>query len=525
MKTKFTGMEFRLGLEDAGHKICSALGLAPVTFVWSNSATTAGISNTGQIVLPNVDDDDTLPRALFDRYAGYLLHELLHRKYTDFNVRGGDQYLRQLHNAVEDIWIERRAINEALTGNAEPLLTSLINNIIANIKPSAANWADPAIYPFALACYGRRYATPVPIAEGLQPIFDEASRRIDSATSSSDTMRIAKWVYDQLHALPESSDKPEPDQGEGQGEGQGDGSGDGSGSPQNDSGDAQNESQGGNKGDHKKSPGKAVSPKGFTKVFNVEPTLKKRPSTKSGSFDRAAGMVSIRDHLGHRQHNIMPVPGGKLRYEVKRMFENTGRDEFLPNLSRGRLNTAALHTLAAGNDKVFKRRREVAGIDSAVCLLIDVSGSMNRYQTEVAVSTAYALLETLEQAGVKTSVLTFGSCVAVLKPFESRSIKRHRDQLSTLGDGGGTNDYYAVRIAHEMLSKQDAQRKVVFVLTDGMGDMDSTKAQVKAGEALGITTVGVGICEDVSSVYSKSVAVNDLNEVAQTSFRQIKLAA
>jgi cobalamin biosynthesis protein CobT len=207
------------------------------------------------------------------------------------------------------------------------------------------------------------------------------------------------------------------------------------------------------------------------------------------------------------------------------MFENTGRDEFLPNLSRGRLNTAALHTLAAGNDKVFKRRREIAGIDSAVCVLIDVSGSMRRAQTQVAVSTAYALLESLEQAGVKTSVLTFGSRVAVLKPFESRSIKRHRDLLRSLGDGGGTNDYYAVRIAHEMLSKQDAQRKVVFVLTDGMGDMDSTKAQIKSGEALGITTVGVGICEDVSFVYAKSVTVNDLTEVAHTSFRQIKLAA
>jgi uncharacterized protein YegL len=523
MKTKLTGMEFRLGLEDAGHKVCSALGLEPVSFIWSNQTTTAGIDSGGHIVLPNVDDDDTLPRVLFDRYAGYLLHELLHRKYSDFNARAEGPYLRQLHNAVEDIWIERRAINEALTGNAEPLLTSLINNIIANIKPGAANWADPAIYPFALACYGRRYANPVPIADGLQPIFDEASRRIDSATSSSDTLRIAQWVFDQLNALPESSDNPEPDQGEG--EGSGDGSGDGSGSPQNDSGDAQDKSQGDDKGDQKKSPGKAVRPKGTPKVFNVEPTLKKRAS-KSGSFDREAGMSDIEDHLCKTRHmEIETVPGGKLRYEVKRMFENTGRDEFLPNLSRGRLNTAALHTLAAGNDKVFKRRREIAGIDSAVCVLIDVSGSMRRAQTQVAVSTAYALLESLEQAGVKTSVLTFGSRVAVLKPFESRSIKRHRDLLRSLGDGGGTNDYYAVRIAHEMLSKQDAQRKVVFVLTDGMGDMDSTKAQIKSGEALGITTVGVGICEDVSFVYAKSVTVNDLTEVAHTSFRQIKLAA
>ena len=56
MKNIITGMEFRLALEDAGHKICSALGLRPVTFVWEDGAQTAGITEKGKIIFPNIDD-------------------------------------------------------------------------------------------------------------------------------------------------------------------------------------------------------------------------------------------------------------------------------------------------------------------------------------------------------------------------------------------------------------------------------------------------------------------------------------
>jgi cobalamin biosynthesis protein CobT len=51
-----------------------------------------------------------------------------------------------------------------------------------------------------------------------------------------------------------------------------------------------------------------------------------------------------------------------------------------------------------------------------------------------------------------------------------------------------------------------------------------TKHQVKVGERMGITTIGVGIKHDVSNVYSKAIEVNKLEDLGTATFKQIKLA-
>jgi hypothetical protein len=96
---------------------------------WENGITTAAVNEHGDVMLANVADDAVVTEALVWKYAGFVLHELLHRKWSDFAVirsAGGD-FLRQLHNGVEDAWIENRAVRERLTGNVEQLLAGLVN--------------------------------------------------------------------------------------------------------------------------------------------------------------------------------------------------------------------------------------------------------------------------------------------------------------------------------------------------------------------------------------------------------------
>ena len=88
-----------------------------------------------------------------------------------------------------------------------------------------------------------------------------------------------------------------------------------------------------------------------------------------------------------------------------------------------------------------------------------------------------------------------------------------------------TNDYYAVRLCHEMLHKRSEARKVLFVVTDGDGDTQATTAQVAAGTRLGITTIGIGLQLSIKHVYPNSVTVRNIDDLATTSFKQIKLAA
>jgi len=97
--------------------------------------------------------------------------------------------------------------------------------------------------------------------------------------------------------------------------------------------------------------------------------------------------------------------------------------------------------------------------------------------------------------------------------------------MKRFNTGGSTNDYFAIRFAHEQLLARPETRKVCFVLTDGEGHVDMVKQQINQGNRLGITTVGVGIGVDVAKVYDKHVNILKIKELATASFKQIKLVA
>ena len=95
----------------------------------------------------------------------------------------------------------------------------------------------------------------------------------------------------------------------------------------------------------------------------------------------------------------------KLRYTVRKLFENSGFEEYQNNRKSGSLNVRALPTMAH-NDRLFKRRKEHDGIDSAVTIVLDVSGSMFKNKDPLtskmyhAILTTYALLDTLSKAEI-----------------------------------------------------------------------------------------------------------------------------
>jgi len=518
------GHVFKSAVETILRKISSHSALKIRRIAWVNIPTARVFSN-GLVELADVKDDAIFSQAFLERYVGFVVHELCHVKYTNFGVRGNDQYLDRLHNAVEDIWIERQAINTAMLGNVESIFTKLINQIIAEGEGHGIDWADPAQYPFALACVGRRYARPVPLAKGLEEIFQHASDRVDTAQDSYDTLKIAEWVYEQLMKLPETApinvnpnpkgnptpengtqDGSEPSTGDQNGEGEGEGTPTG----KNGSGEPI-----------------AIRPVRGQKAREVEPTAD-IPEDKGGigSYSKDATMREEGHHTkehAFRYININ-VPS-KLRHEVRMLFENSGLDEFQMGRKSGKINTSALASISTGNVHVFKRHHEEGGINSAVTIVLDASGSMDeKDKDQLAIETTYALYETLSQANVAVQVVTFDSFTSVLVPFNTPVIKA-KNIMRRFETGGSTNDYFAIRFAHEQLLARPETRKVAFVLTDGQGHVDYVKKQIEQGNRSGITTVGVGIGVDVSSVYDKHVNIMQIKELATASFKQIKLVA
>jgi hypothetical protein len=322
MKTKYFGYEFRPAVTLFAHKICESLGLDPVEIEWSEYTQTACI-NQHTMVLANVRDDAVLTLGDLQRYTGFVVHELLHRKYTLFGVNHRDQYVRTLHNAIEDAWIEHKAIQSNLTGNIGELLGSLIDNMTTEGLAQVSDWSNPEQYPYVLAVYARPHAKiKVPMAEGLAPIFEEATRRTHLCKSSKDTLAVAVWVYAQLSTLP--TEQPEPVQpegdeqgegddaiqgdggikGEGEGEGQGEGQGEGEGEGEEGEGDAPTTGGSGSPSpDQTQGQGKvATAPQRGTEAMEVEPTNKAPENAHShGSFSQASAMQKNAYHVTTRK--------------------------------------------------------------------------------------------------------------------------------------------------------------------------------------------------------------------------------
>ena len=523
---RYHGYQFKQAVEELTRKIAAEFKVKLGSIIWNNTVPTAGTNNNGDIYFCDVADDAVLYDIDVQRYVGFAVHEMLHGKYTDFSVRNGDQYLDQLHNAVEDAWIEHTGIDASLTGNIGGLLTALLDQIVGEANATVQDWTDPAQYPFIFAVYLRRHINAtVPVPEGLEPIIIESIKRIGSCRSSKDTLALAQWIMAQLRGLPKN---PPPKPSKTPSEAQSD----------EDEGEGEGEGKNGSErlADNKHpSPGSARAPKAGDEAVKVEPSLKS-PEGKAGpgSWDEGAYLGDLKWHTRDSWLTESPSVPARLRYEVKRLFDNTGREDFQRNRRTGSINVSALHKVGI-TDKLFQRRHEVEGIDSAVVICLDVSGSMfDEGKTNAtygcsdrivqASLTARALLDTLHRAQVATSVITFGSATAILKPFGEHPTKAAQ-KINSLRMGGSTNDYFAVRYAHKLLLNRPEQRKICFVITDGVGRFQLVRQQCETGERMGITTIGIGIEMNVSMAYPQSINVKQMADLATASFKQIKLAA
>jgi uncharacterized protein YegL len=536
MKNTMHGWEFRKGIEDAAHKICSALGLRPITIRWDNIST-ACIDSKGIMILCDVADDAVVNKQLFMRYMGFVVHELLHRKYTTDGLDYSNHYVRMLWNGLEDARIENTAIAAGLTGNIGELLTVLADSMVAQGLEHVTDWSNPAQFPFVIAIFCRDHVKrKAPVHPLILPIFEQARERLNTCTNSAQTRDLAQWVFEQINQAVEDQpeddgDTPEPTDGEpADGE-----STDGEPTDGEPTDGQPTDGEDGEPTDGKPAdvftdkPVNAPIPDDAT---NPEPTLDKEKGVKGGiswSPDQkiTKPQAHVRDLEDDPRWDLRPVGGAKLRYEVRRLFEMSGIDEYQFNRRHGQLDVGNLHTIAAGNDRVFKRHHEEGGIDSAVVFVMDCSGSMFDCNMKAAAPVMATMLDTLDRAGVATSVVTFGTRVSLLKPWNMTKAKA-MPLIARMRSGNDNSDSQALRYAHGLLLNRPEQRKVVFILADGGVDrLDEKRCikQAQSGERLGITTIGVGIDADLSRMYPNNIIIRDLNELAGASFKQIKLAA
>ena len=534
-RASIRGWELRQGVESLVEQVCRSRKLYPPRIYWDGTIGTAAVSADGRKMwLACPADDAHITRAVFVRYVGYVLHEVLHLVYTkgEPSMPG---YLRSLWNGIEDAWIERRGIADRVAGNINAVLTELLRQMTGEALAEVTDWTDPRQYPFALAVYLRPHAAQkVPLAAGLEAIFAEAGRRLESSTCSADNAAIAAWVLEQLQ-LPQDKPKDKPEDKPQEGD-QGDKGQPGDPKPaKGDAGDkpAEGDKPGGQPGNGGKlgdKPGDMRAPDVSLPAREVEPTLGGTPDGAQGTYckETSVSRPGLHTQSTSDKAKVLPV-GGKLRNELRRLFENTGTEAFQRNRKSGAINTAALHRIGS-TERLFQRRQETEGVDSAVVLLLDISGSMRDRagdtlgRRSAAVSACVAIHEALTLAGCSVCVLTFNSTVSMSVPFGAPAVKA-RAALERVECFDGTNDSFAVRYGHEVLLHRKEARRVLMVLTDAAGQQAEVIDQIKAGEALGISTVGVGIQANIDAVYRVGVNVWKLDDLGRAALGQLKLAA
>lgn len=215
------------------------------------------------------------------------------------------------------------------------------------------------------------------------------------------------------------------------------------------------------------------------------------------------------------------------------------------DMDRGRVDSRALPSVRLGETRVFVQELPAEGLDTAVTLLVDQSGSMAGNRMKVARQCSWALGEALDRAGsVAFEVLGWHDAdphpefdgkelysriearrLYVYKAFRE-SWPRTRHRVATMESGYNNDDAGAVYAAASRLAVRAERRKILLVLSDGAPchlacDMPVSRGHLKVAVRrcvdAGIEVAAVGIESDYGTdLYPHWRSVYKLEELPAT---------
>jgi nitric oxide reductase activation protein len=176
------------------------------------------------------------------------------------------------------------------------------------------------------------------------------------------------------------------------------------------------------------------------------------------------------------------------------------------------MDQRALSRMAAGSTAVYTRRVHTAGVDTAVGILVDGSGSMTSRIGMTALMTLH-LIEAVEVArGTVAAWLFHGEKDYVeLCAIKSFGEKFDARRLLSMKATRYTPLSVAILAASQELRAVRADRRILLVLTDGGCDLgnDCVMGAVAMAENRGVECAGIGIGVDVDFVFDIHARVDE----------------
>ncbi len=287
----------------------------------------------------------------------------------------------------------------------------------------------------------------------------------------------------------------------------------------------------------------------------------------STQYDRVmlANSAPYQTH-SERMASVMPhVSGVRQRLLQSLLAEPKAR--WRGDLEEGSVNPRALHRLvcpASGRDgtpHVFRRRERVKKLRTAVTLLVDESSSMRGSRIMLAAETALVFCEALSRLNIATSVIGFStaqhdpnlqSALAQTGLTKQEIKERYRTiplrhtvykrfgeafhkvsgRMDTMKALSLTPLGESMLFAARLLAERHEERKVLFVLTDGMPAVDlhpeditfsHARDAIKRIEKAGMDVALLGIMAPVvNDLHHRSVVINRVDELPRTAMRQLQ---
>ncbi len=195
---------------------------------------------------------------------------------------------------------------------------------------------------------------------------------------------------------------------------------------------------------------------------------------------------------------------------------------------RGTLHANSLYRLQVGNARVFQKESVQLGLNTAVHVLLDVSGSMAGAPINLANRACYAVATALSHIrGVNPAVTAFPATTVTNSVFP---IMRHGQAVPDLFDlraSGGTPLAGAVWWVLQTMLPLKEQRKMILVITDGMPDNQlAANNAIGVAQKLGFEVYGLGIRDEhiTHLLPHTSKVVNDLPALVPAMFAMLQAA-
>ena len=195
---------------------------------------------------------------------------------------------------------------------------------------------------------------------------------------------------------------------------------------------------------------------------------------------------------------------------------------------RGTLHANSLYRLQVGNARVFQKESVQLGLNTAVHVLLDVSGSMAGAPINLANLACFAVATALSHIrGVNPAVTAFPAVTETNSVFP---IMRHGQAVPDMFDiraSGGTPLAGAVWWVLQTMLPLKERRKMILVITDGMPDNPlAANNAIGVAQKLGFEVYGLGIRDEhiTHLLPHTSRVVNDLPDLVPAMFALLQTA-